>query len=307
MKYIAIVSFLLLLLAAPVWAAIEEPNKIDNVFYCFNNAVRLLPNAPEGFDAQAALVKKTGYDGLAGEGGNKYYSWRKAMDAVGLAMPEIYIRMGISQDGKAAYDGELKNIIKDSKGRNLLITFVLYNDLKIEDRQKADQIFIEAIQELADYGQSFNVKIAIYPHADLHCETVSHSVSLAKAINRKNVGAVFNLCHYLKVEGQLGWKESLQNALPYLFMVSLCGAEDGDTKKMGWDKLIQPLGEGSFDTYQVVQFLKDNGYKGPFGLQCYNIKQDCEVALTKSMTTWKSYQQRYQQEKSLKKDSKSVH
>jgi len=296
MKYCTIISLLFLLLVMPSAADKTKSKELDNVFYCFNNAVRLLPNAPEGFDAQAALVKKIGYDGLAGEGGNKYYQWRKAMDKVALAMPEIYIRMGIGQDGKAIYDGELKSIIRDSKDRNLLITFVLYNDLKIEDRHKVDQIFIEAIQDLADYCNPFNVKIAIYPHAALYCETVSQSVSLARAINRRNVGAIFNLCHYLKVEGQQGWKESIQNALPYFFMVSICGAETGDTQKMGWDKLIQPLGEGAFDTYALIKYLKDNGYEGPFGLQCYNIMQDCDKVLTKSMSTWKSYQERYRQE-----------
>ncbi len=294
-KHCTIISLVFLLLVVPVKADTEKAKELDNIFYCFNNGVRTLLNAPEGFDAQAALVKKIGYSNLAGQGGNGYYQWREAMDKVGIAMPEIYIQMGIGQDRKAKYDGELMNIIKHAKNRNLLIAFVLYNDLKIEDRQEADKIFIEGIQELADYCHPFNVKIAIYPHANLHCETVSHSVSLAKAIDRRNVGAIFNLCHYLKVEGQQSWKESLQNAFPYLFMISISGADAGDTKKLSWDKLIQPLGEGSFDVYELVKYVKDLGYEGLFGLQCYNIKQDCEKALTKSMDTWKSYQERYHQ------------
>ena len=76
-------------------------------------------------------------------------------------------------------------------------------------------------------------------------------------------------------------------------MVSLNGADSGDTQNMGWDQLIQPLGEGSFDTYELVRYLKDQGYNGKFGLQCYNIQLDCETALSKSMNTWKSYQERY--------------
>jgi len=65
---------------------------------------------------------------------------------------------------------------------------------------------------------------------------------------------------------------------------------------MGMDKLIQPLGEGSFDTYELIKYVKDLGYDGLIGLQCYNIKQDCEKALTQSMSTWNSYRQRYCQE-----------
>ena len=45
----------------------------------------------------------------------------------------------------------------------------------------------------------------------------------------------------------------------------------------------------------MVKFLKDNGYDGLFGLQCYNIKQDCEVALSKSMNTWREYKKRYEE------------
>jgi sugar phosphate isomerase/epimerase len=66
---------------------------------------------------------------------------------------------------------------------------------------------------------------------------------------------------------------------------------------MNWDKLIRPLGEGTFDTYKLVKLAKDNGYKGLFGLQCYNIRQDCEVALTTSINTWNAYKKRYASEK----------
>ena len=120
-------------------------------------------------------------------------------------------------------------------------------------------------------------------------------MDLAKQINRKNAGITLNLCHLLKVEGEEGWEEKALTALPELFMVSINGADSGNTKEMDWDQLIQPLGEGSFDTYKLVKLLKDNGYDGKFGLQCYNIQQDCEVALTKSINTWKEYKLMYQE------------
>lgn len=100
----------------------------------------------------------------------------------------------------------------------------------------------------------------------------------------------------MKVEGEAGWKEKALEALPYLYMVSINGADAGDTQQMGWDRLIQPLGEGTFDTYELVKALKDEGYGGKFGLQCYNIPQDCEIALTKSINTWKQYQEWYTNE-----------
>ena len=114
--------------------------------------------------------------------------------------------------------------------------------------------------------------------------------------NRKNVGTIYNTCHLLKVEGQKGWEQKLLDALPYLYMISINGADTGNTKEMGFDRLILPLGEGTFDTYKLVKLAKDNGYNGLFGLQCYNIKKDCELALTISMNTWRAYQKRYAEE-----------
>ncbi len=149
---------------------------------------------------------------------------------------------------------------------------------------------------MADFAAPYGVKVAVYPHVNVYCETSEHSVRLAKMADRENVGAIFNLCHLLKKEGEKGWEQKLTDALPYLYMISICGAESGNTEEMGWDQLIQALGEGSFDVYQLVKLAKDGGYEGPFGLQTYNIKQDAEVALSTSISTWREYQMKYREE-----------
>ena len=285
----------LILLASFFIIACSTEKELDNIFYCFNNGVRTLPNAPVGFEAQAALVKRLGYDGLAGHGEDNYYELRAAMDKVEIEMPEIYIAMSIV-DGKITYHEGLKKIMEHSKYRDLLVALHLHADEFMGNKDEADELFVEGIRDLANFAAPLNIKIAIYHHVNFYCETLEHAMSLAERINRKNAGITLNLCHLLKVEGENGWEEKVLAALPQLFMVSINGADSGNTKEMGWDQLIQPLGEGSFDTYKLVKLLKDNGYDGKFGLQCYNIKQDCEVALTKSIQTWKEYQMRYREE-----------
>jgi len=285
----------LILLASFFIMACSTEKELDNIFYCFNNGVRTLPNAPIGFEAQAALVKRLDYDGLAGHTEDNYHELRAAMDKVDLEMPEIYIAMNIV-DGKISYHEALKNILEHSKNRDLLVALHLHADEFTGKKSETDEIFIEGMRELADFAAPFNVDIAIYPHVNFYCETMAHAVDLAERIDRKNAGITLNLCHLLKVEGEQGWEEKTLAALPQIFMVSVNGADSGDTQEMGWDRLIQPLGEGSFDTYELVKLLKDNGYDRKFGLQCYNIKQDCEVALTKSIQTWKEYQMRYREE-----------
>jgi sugar phosphate isomerase/epimerase len=285
----------LILLASFFIIACSTERELDNIFYCFNNGVRTLPKAPAGSEAQAALVKQLGYDGLAGHTEDNYYELRAAMDKVELEMPEMYIAMNIV-DGEISYHEELKNILDHSKDRDLLVTLHLHADDYMDNRKEGDELFVEGIRELADFAAPLNIDIAIYPHVNFFCEKLEHALALVEQISRKNVGVCLNLCHLLKVEGEMGWEEKSQAALPQIFMVSINGADSGNTKEMDWDQLIQPLGEGSFDTYELVKLLKDNGYDGKFGLQCYNIKEDCEVALTKSIHTWNEYQMRYREE-----------
>jgi sugar phosphate isomerase/epimerase len=266
--------------------------ELDNVFYAFHNCVRTLNNTPVGAEAQARLIKELGYDGLSGHHQEDYFIQRRAMDKVDLAMPEIYLPATIHADGTVTFKKGIRDIIKDSKDRDLIVALAIFSDPFKENTEEGDIYLVEAIRELADFALPYGAKIAVYPHLDFYCERLDHSLKICKEADRPNVGAIFNTCHLFKVEGTEGWEQKLRDAVPHLFMISINGLDNGDTQNMNWDRLIQPLDEGTFDTYRIVKIAKDQGYTGPFGLQCYNIKEDCEVALRRSMKTWMEYKER---------------
>ena len=108
-----------------------------------------------------------------------------------------------------------------------------------------------------------------------------------KKVDRKNVGVGFNLCHFLKLDDEKNLERRLKEAMPYLFAVSINGADGGDTNRMGWDRLIQTLDRGSFDVGRVLKTLKQLGYTGPIGLQCYGIPGDNRENLKRSMKAWR--------------------
>lgn len=270
----------------------EQPKELDNLFYPFNNSMRL-PNAPENMDDQAVKVKEIGFSAIGGHTSEDYFKRRASLDKKGLKMPELYYGFNLSENGETSYKKGLKEIIADSKDRDLLVSLFLNAESFMDNKEEGDVLMAKGIQKLADFAAKHNTRIAIYPHVNNYCEELAHSVKLAKLVDRKNVGVIFNTCHFLKVEGSQGLEEKVVAALPYLYMVSIHGADTGDTQKMDWDRLIQPLGEGTFDVYNLVKLLKDNGYDGLFGLQCYNIQQDFDIVLSKSMKTWKEYQKRY--------------
>ncbi|MCX7006505.1 MAG: helix-turn-helix domain-containing protein, partial [Kiritimatiellaeota bacterium] len=78
----------------------------------------------------------------------------------------------------------------------------------------------------------------------------------------------------------------LDEAKPYLFLVTLNGA-DSHPAKTAMPNAIQTLGKGTYDMPALLKKLKAIGFKGPIGLQCFNIKGDPQELLTGSMGAWK--------------------
>ena len=271
--------------------------KLDNAFYV-QNTLNGFNNAPKTAAEKANLVKTIGFDGLEGMGYEDFFELKNALDKEDLKMPVNYVELDFETEGRpdSIRSGEIKTMIKASE-RGSVIYFHLHSKTYLNDKSNGDNAIAAYLRELCEYSAPFGIKLCIYPHIGTYCETVSHSIQLAKIVDRKNFGAAMNLCHLLKVEGSEGIGSKIKEFAPLLFAVNICGADDGDTKQYGWDRLIQPLGQGSFDTYGFIKLLRDNGYNGPFGLQCYNLKGDAAEILTSSLKAWKDYKKRYSEEK----------
>lgn len=269
---------------------------LDNEFYAFNTSM-FMPNAPESFGEKIDIVQRLGYHGL-GSGPKYYFEQQKAIDSLNFRIPEIYTSFNVdkpkNESTEAHVAPNLKAIIQDLKGSKTIISLSLRSESSaVTPSKEADKYLVQQLQLLADYAAEYEVQLSIYPHAFFYCQKIEHALKLVKMVDRPNLGMTINLCHMLKVEGIEGYQDKIKKALPYLRMVSISGADSGDTQMMNWEQLIQTLGKGSFDTYDFVKNLKDLGYDGMIGLQCYGIKEDFEKSLINSMNTWKKYQVQY--------------
>lgn len=285
--------FNLVLLALPVLAR----KKVTNVFYV-QNTLSGFKNAPQNALGKAKLLKATGYDGLEGSGNKDFSELKSVLEQNGLRMPVNYVTLNFEAEGKVENPSieEIKTMIMAS-AKGSVIYFPLHSVRYKDDKIAGDQVVAEIFRKLSDFAINYKVRISVYPHLSLYCETLAHNLMLAKMVSRENFGCTINLCHLLKIEGQEDIEKKIKEMEPYLFAVNICGADKGNTQQMGWDRLIQPLGQGSFDTYAFVKILIDNGYTGPIGLQCYNLKGDAAETLSQSMQTWKAYKVRYLKEK----------
>ena len=144
------------------------------------------------------------------------------------------------------------------------------------------------VREIADMADASGLRVAFYPHTNDWMERVEDGIRLAKKVDRKNVGVMFNLCHWMKAEKGRKMKPLLKAAMPHLFVVTINGSDH----EGGWDRLIQPLDSGDFDICEFLKTLKQLDYSGPIGLMCYGIKEDVRKPLTRSMTAWRALSKR---------------
>jgi sugar phosphate isomerase/epimerase len=276
MKLSAICLTLILSAAAPLGAA----SPLTNPFFVFDNGTGRDQHVPPG--EQAELVKRTGYAGLGYTGTQHIPEMLQALESRGLKMFSTYVAVHVD-DNQPSYEAGLPEAIEQLQGHGTMIWLTLRGN-----RADGDARATEVVRQVADMAAASGLRVALYPHVGMYVGTIQDALRVAKSVNRPNVGVTFNLAHFLAAKDQPNLDARLREALPYLFMVSINGADH----EGGWDRLIQPLDRGEFDVYGLLKKLVALGYNGPIGLQCYQVPGDREENLARSMTAWRNFRAR---------------
>jgi len=239
---------------------------------------------------QAEMLKELGYSG-AGHLWLKNVPERlKTLDDAGLKLFHIYMRVNVKAGNKRPYDPKLKSVVKLLKGRKTALA-LLVGGMKPSDTA-GDPRAVELVRQIADQAAGASLDVILYPHTGDWLQNVSDAVRVAKKVDRSNVGVMFNLCHWLKAEGGKNMESTLKSAAPYLRGVSIHGADTAAEIASGKGKWIQPLDSGSFDIFKLLKTLKEVGYTGPVGLQCYGLRGDAKIHLAKSIAAWRKFRLR---------------
>lgn len=265
MKLPAVFAAFVLLLAGPLYA---------RDLHAFDNGL----NDIGKLEDKAALLAKLGYAGIAWRPGQTA-EMLAALDKHGLKMVATYVVLKADMNACPVPPAVVAEI-DALKGRDTVVWLAVTG-------KSDDAVVVPAVREVAAIAGRNGLKVALYPHTDFHTDTMDAALRILRKADRPNIGVCFNLCHFLKQNDEADLDKSLREAAPHLLLVSLNGADRGDTRSMGWDKLIQPLGEGSFDTAKLLQMLDGVGFKGPVTLQCFNIKLPASDHLRKSMRAWR--------------------
>jgi sugar phosphate isomerase/epimerase len=264
--------------AGPARAADDAPKGLPNPFFAMDTGLRDgKHNAPQ---ARAATLAELGYAGSDHTGTGGIPQILKAYDARKLRLFAIYVGASIDSPEPS---GALLAAIDQLKGRGTILWMPLDSRKHKRSDPAGDDDAAALLRKIADKAAGAGLKIALYPHTGSWVETVQDAVRVAAKTGRKNVGATFNLCHWLRVDGK-NLEAALKQAAPRLFVVTINGA---DTGGRNWKQLIQTLDRGSFDVCRVLRTLKELNYTGPIGLQAYGIGGDSRANLAASMAAWK--------------------
>ena len=254
---------------------------LPNPFFVLDNGVQG-PKFPTP-EAQAKVLKELGYDGIGPSGTGGVPQRLAALDKYGLKQYALYVGCNLDPD-QPKVDPKLPEVIKQLKGRETCIWLYVLSRKHKPSSDTGDERAVEIIRELSDLCKASGIRIALYPHTGFYVQRVEDAVRVAGKVDRKNVGVTFNLCHWLKVDGPKDLETRLKLARPYLFLVTINGADRDGTS---WDRLIQTLDRGTLDNGVLLKMLKDLGYTGPIGLQCYGVKGDKRENLTRSIDAWR--------------------
>jgi sugar phosphate isomerase/epimerase len=239
-------------------------------------------------EQQLDWLRSRGYAGIAWTAEDPAEVARVANAAAqrGVPMSAIYLSATLTRDGLHA-DPRFEGIANAlGKHGTLLWIHIVSRDFSPSD-PSGDSIAVPELRRLADITASKGLRIAIYPHVKDWTERTTDALRLAKAADHPSLGIGFNLCHALMCGDEKQIDDLLTEAGPKLFSVTLNGT-DSEAAGTSWQRLIQPIGSGTYNLANFLKSLDRIGYQGPVFQQGYSIGLPPEELLDSSMRAWRN-------------------
>lgn len=273
--------------AAAIGLAATVPRSIGGPppwpFFAFDNAAKDASHPDP--TSQIAMLKELGFDGIGSVRPAHVPEALAAAAKYGVRVFSIYAVVSI--DEGTAVDAVLFEALKQLKGRGASL-WLGFTSKKFKPSDPAgDDLALRRLAEIATPAEENGIPIILYPHANFWIERVDDAVRFAEKSGRGDLGVMFNLCHFLRLQDAADLRPVLDRAKSRLRCVSINGA-DGDCRGGDWKRLIQTLDRGTYDVAQVLRALDEISYRGPVGFQGYGIGGDARDNLARTMAAWRT-------------------
>ena len=150
------------------------------------------------------MLKDLGYDGVGHIFLDGVADRLKTLDAAGLTMYQITMNVDLTP-GNPPYEARFKDVLKLVKGRN--VQFALLLNGATPSDPSVDPRAVKILREMSDLARDSGSQLLLYPHVGSWVERIEDSVRVAEKVDRANVGVMFNLCHWLRVDKQRDYKQ----------------------------------------------------------------------------------------------------
>jgi sugar phosphate isomerase/epimerase len=232
------------------------------------------PDVP-AIEAKVKLLAKLGYTGVDYSLNHQQLpKWIEELDKNNLQLWAVYTSPLLEDP----MDPGLAGSIRLMKGRKTRVELAIRSKGLKRSDPAGDQMGVDLLKRVSDLCADAGPVASVYPHTGFWTERVEDGVRLARLVDRKNVGANFNLVHYKWVKPNPPLEPLLKDALPHLMTVTING--------LAGDKIVS-LDQGDYDLAAFLATLRKVGYTGPVGLQGYGVPGPSEEHLGRSMTTWR--------------------
>ena len=254
-----------------------------NPFFAMDTAIR---NIAAPIESKLDTLHAMGYAGLSWNGTDaaELHKVGTAAAARGLKLYALYVACPLTAAG-IQLPSNFDELCSASAAHQTVIWFYMEGTGVKPSDQAADAIAVPGLQAAADRAARHGVELVLYPHRGYWVERFEDAVRVAGKVDRPNLGVSFNLCPALAGGEEARIPDLLRRARPRLLMVTINGADTG-APGAGWDRLIQPLGRGSYDVEQLMTLLQEMHYDGPVGFQAFGIKGDPIEILRTTKQAW---------------------
>jgi sugar phosphate isomerase/epimerase len=282
MRKYCLIVFLLLLIHS---ARADERKPMQNPFFAMDTA---FIRDETKLSIQLNLVKELGFDGVSVNEApvDQLTVELSRIDEAHFKLFAVYYGGKVTPEGGLTVAPDLFEAMRLLKNRSTIIWLHLGGPGPAFDSLAKDRPLVIQLRKLADEASQNGLKVAIYPHIGEWTAHFADALKLARAVDHPALGVTFNLCHVLATGDEMHIPDLIDQARSSLFCVTLNGADSAISGGQ-WDKLIQPLGRGTFDAHIVLDALAKNHFAGPIGFQGYGIKGDARSILEPTMTAWK--------------------
>ena len=293
MKLISLAAFSFLAFTASC-SSPNETNRGDYPLGVFNFDFARLGTDESN---QISVLQTIGYEGLVLNLTNpkelatlEQYQTSISNDA--FKVYAAYVVVDFAKD-LAAQNAYLDNVAKALKKSDSKLWVILrVRGGKPVEREQ----IVDFLSSAADRTKAQGVELVIYPHWSggnplnvCLIESAEDAIPFLEEIGSDNLFVSLHLCHEIKAGNGHRLNDVAGKIKPWLRLPSINGADvDAVNEAEGWDRGIQPLTQGDYDSSQLLYALKSVDYEGPVILHTWGLQDE---AADHHHTSYKRYQE----------------